>query len=205
MNNDPEYMMRRWEALCEAAQECRACALHKQATQKVVGDPGVWDGTRAILFIGEAPGEDEDREGVPFVGRSGQKLRDHIKSIGIQDGSYAIMNTVQCRPPNNRDPEPMEINACSKFFVEKIKMWDPKVIVPLGKPACKTAFGVNVFSIVPNACQERQTSIKCGSQKVELPAFPLPHPRWGIHNPDSYKLMWDKLRVWLSKKGVQLT
>lgn len=200
---DPKYMKARWQALCETAQDCEDCALHESATQKVVGDPRVWTGPKPIVFIGEAPGADEDAEGIPFVGRSGQKLRQHIKDIRLPEDLYAITNTVQCRPPGNRDPEPREINACSRFFIEKLRMWGPQVIIPLGKPACKTVFGINAFQITTNACLERKTNIKRGSEKIRIPAFPMPHPRWGIHNPEVYAKMWDKLNAWLIGKGFE--
>lgn len=200
--DDPQYMEARWETLCEMAQACRDCGLHEGVTQKVVGDPPQWTGPKPIVFIGEAPGADEDAEGIPFVGKSGQKLRQHLRSIRLPENLYGIMNTVQCRPPGNREPEPPEITACSRFFMEKLRMWNPRVIVPLGKPACRLVFGISSFQITTNACVERKSNIKHGSFCLRIPAFPMPHPRWGIHNPDVYAGMWEKLDVWLASQGI---
>lgn len=106
-----EYMKNRWEALNDAAQACTSCALYSNSTQKIISDPPEWVGTRSIIFIGEAPGVDEDKTGLPFTGKSGQKLREQIDSIGLPRSLYAIIDVVQCRTPKHRVPQPMEVQA----------------------------------------------------------------------------------------------
>jgi len=198
---DPQYMKARWEALCGVAQDCTDCALHQQAARKVVGDPNQWDGPRAIVFLGEAPSANDEAEGIPFVDLPGQKLRQYIVGLRLPGDLFGIMHTVQCRPPGDRPLEPREINACSRFFMEKLRMWNPQVIIPLGKPACQTVFGISNFQITTSACLERKTNIKHGSYRMRIPAFPMPHPHWGIKNPEAYANMWGKLDNWLAGKG----
>ncbi len=114
---------------------CTRCALHKGRTNVVfgVGNPGA-----DLMFVGEGPGEQEDLEGEPFVGRSGRLLdRLMLEEMGITRRDCYIANAVKCRPPGNRDPLPGEIEACRPFFAEQLRLIDPKVIVTLGNFATK--------------------------------------------------------------------
>jgi uracil-DNA glycosylase family 4 len=202
MAEDMEYLVKRWEALYRAADECTACPLYAMATSKVIADPPLFNGRRRILFVGEAPGEEEDRRGIPFVGKSGQFLRSQITRIDLPENLWAVTNTVQCRPPGNRDPEEAEQSACLKFLVQKIRMLDPSVIVPLGKPACCVVFDLKMFSMLNRACAEMVTRIRAGQVRISIPAFPMPHPRWGIQNPKQYEIMFDRFKRWLVSRGV---
>ena len=127
-------------------KECSACDLRKGCTQVVPGC-GAFDTAGAeidpsearILFVGEGPGAEEDKTGRTFVGWSGELLRRSIKAAGIPDDYYFIDNTVRCRPPDNRDPKPDEIEACWPWMVEVLKTLKLlKIIVPMGKPALRT-------------------------------------------------------------------
>ena len=125
----------RWAALEARVKVCEQCELHKGRTQTVFG---VGNRSAELVFVGEAPGEDEDREGEPFVGRAGQLLNKIIGAMKWRREDVFICNTIKCRPPNNRPPLPDEISACNAFLVEQIELIQPKVIVALGSPAAKT-------------------------------------------------------------------
>lgn len=130
-------IIKEFNTKCKA---CRKCGLREGAIQVVPGD-GNPDAD--ILFIGEGPGEMEDKLGLPFVGRAGKFLNEMLDSIGLQRKDVYIANMVKCRPPKNRDPLPVEIHACSSWLDEQIEIINPKVIVPLGR------FAMNKF--IPNA------------------------------------------------------
>jgi DNA polymerase len=118
-----------------ACKDCTRCPLSASRTQVVFGrgDPHA-----DLVFVGEAPGAEEDAQGFPFVGRSG-KLLDKLvlEEVGLQRDEFWVMNTLMCRPPNNRDPQPDELAACRPWFDEKLAALKPKVIVTLGNFATK--------------------------------------------------------------------
>lgn len=115
-------------------EDCRGCSLHKTRTKTVYGDGDI----RAnLMFVGEAPGADEDKTGVPFVGRAGKLLDRILEEIGLKRGEVYICNTLKCRPPGNRDPLPEESAACAPFLQKQIEVIDPKIIVTLGLPAIR--------------------------------------------------------------------
>jgi uracil-DNA glycosylase len=117
------------------ALSCTRCALHKARTTVVFG---VGNPHADLMFVGEGPGEQEDLQGEPFVGRSGQLLdRLMLEEMGITRDQCYIANCVKCRPPGNRDPLPGEIEACRPFFAAQLDLIDPKVIVTLGNFATK--------------------------------------------------------------------
>ena len=125
----------RLAALAAEAAGCIRCPLAATRTQVVFG---VGDPDADLLFVGEAPGRDEDLQGVPFVGRSGQLLdRLLAEELGIDRGSVYIANVVKCRPPDNRDPKPDEIAACRPYLTEQVALIAPKVVVTLGNFATK--------------------------------------------------------------------
>lgn len=108
---------------------CKLCDLHK-TRNRIVWNRGTSDKNVDVLFVGEAPGKDEDLSGKPFVGRAGRVLDKWIKEAELTN--YAIVNIVKCRPPNNRKPKPFEIRACLPYLVEQIDIMSPKIIVSLG-------------------------------------------------------------------------
>jgi DNA polymerase len=120
-------------SLKEAVALCRACDLCQSRTQTVFMDG---DGTAGVLFVGEAPGQHEDEQGVPFVGRAGRLLTDIIeKGMGLKRSEVAIVNVLKCRPPDNRDPQPGEKAACTPWLERQIELLDPKVVIALGRHA----------------------------------------------------------------------
>ena len=121
-------------AVAEKIRECRRCPLCEARNNPVPGEGGFRKG---IMFIGEAPGKNEDEKGRPFVGKAGELLNELLDSIGLTRDDVFITNVVKCRPPNNRDPAPEEVNACSPFLEKQILVLKPKIIVALGRHAWK--------------------------------------------------------------------
>lgn len=119
----------------EVIGNCTRCKLHRGRNKLVFGT-GSPDAS--VVFVGEGPGADEDRVGEPFVGAAGQLLTKMIEAMGLRRDDVYICNVVKCRPPNNRDPEPDEVDACEGFLREQLAIVRPKVIVGLGRHACHT-------------------------------------------------------------------
>ncbi len=121
--------------------DCTRCVLHKQGRKQIVF--GVGNPSADLMFIGEAPGADEDQQGEPFVGRAGQLLTNMIKAMGLDRDQVYIANIIKCRPPNNRTPERDECETCSPFLMRQITAIKPKVVVALGAVAAKTLLAIN--------------------------------------------------------------
>jgi len=115
--------------------DCTRCKLHRGRTNIVFG---VGSPDTRLMFVGEGPGADEDEQGIPFVGRAGQLLTQIIKAMGFERDQVYIANVVKCRPPDNRNPEPDEIERCEPFLMRQIDIINPAVIVALGKFAAQT-------------------------------------------------------------------
>lgn len=125
-----------WDALQSAIRSCKACPLYTGRTQAV---PGVGDQNAAWLFVGEAPGADEDAQGEPFVGGAGKLLDNMLRSINLKRGDNVyIANVLKCHPPGNRNPLPEEIALCEPYLKRQIDLINPKLIVALGKFAAQT-------------------------------------------------------------------
>ena len=125
------------ERLAELAAEaavCTACRLSEKRTQAVFADGSA---AADIMFIGEGPGFNEDREGLPFVGKAGMLLNRLLRDVGLHRRDVYIANVVKCRPPGNRDPRPDEIEACKHFLVDQIRLVDPVVVMTMGNFATK--------------------------------------------------------------------
>jgi DNA polymerase len=121
--------------------DCTRCGLHKQGRKQIVF--GVGNPKADLMFIGEAPGADEDEQGEPFVGRAGQLLNNMVKAMGLRREDVYIANIIKCRPPGNRTPERDECETCSPFLMRQIAVIKPKVIVALGAVAAKTLLAIN--------------------------------------------------------------
>lgn len=131
-----------WDELRQSVSDCRACALCQARKQAVLG---VGDVHADWLFVGEGPGAEEDERGEPFVGQAGKLLDAMLAAIDLQRGKDVyIANSVKCRPPNNRTPEPEETAACWPYLQRQIALLQPKLIVALGRPAAQTLLGMEV-------------------------------------------------------------
>mgnify|MGYP001276371934 CR=1 FL=1 len=161
--------MAQLEMLHRDIRVCQDCALHIGRTQAVPGE-GAYNAS--LMFIGEGPGFNEDRQGRPFIGAAGQFLNELLASIGLERKDVFITNMVKCRPPNNRDPFPGEIEACSYYLEAQIDAIKPKVIVPLGRHALARWF--------PN---ESIGKLRARPRKFNgVTLFPLYHPAAALHN-----------------------
>ncbi|MDX6609793.1 MAG: uracil-DNA glycosylase [Solirubrobacterales bacterium] len=131
----------RREELVELFNEvkgCTKCPLHETRTKAVFGSG---DADADLMFVGEAPGAEEDRQGLPFVGRAGQLLNQMLEEIGLSRDEVFIANVLKSRPPGNRDPQPLEIEACRPYLFEQIRLIEPKVVCTLGNFATKLLTG----------------------------------------------------------------
>ena len=122
--------------LAENIRKCTACPLWKTRTLAVPGD-----GKGKIMIIGEAPGAEEDRQGIPFMGRAGKLLNELLETAGIDRKNVFITNTVKCRPPKNRNPNTLELKTCRKWLDQQIETIKPKLIIILGRVALKALTG----------------------------------------------------------------
>ncbi len=130
--------MKTLQQVAREASACTACALAQGRTQVVVGNGNP---TADLMFIGEAPGYHEDKQGIPFVGAAGGLLTGFLESIGLTRDNVFVANVLKCRPPGNRDPLPSEIEACKPWLKQQIEIVDPKVICTLGNFATRLLLG----------------------------------------------------------------
>lgn len=157
------------QSLAQAINGCVDCGLARSRTQAV---PGEGSPQAQLMFIGEGPGFHEDQQGRPFIGPAGQFLDELLASIGLARSDVFITNMVKCRPPNNRDPFPGEMEACSKYLDAQIEAIKPKVIVPLGRHALAKWF--------PN---ESIGKVRAKARRFgDITLFPLYHPAAALHN-----------------------
>lgn len=129
-----------WEALQAEVAPCTKCALCKTRTQTVFGSGNK---NADWMIIGEAPGQSEDQQGLPFVGKAGLLLTEMLKAIGLNREEVFIANIVKCRPPANRDPQPIEIATCKPYLLRQIALLRPKIIVVLGRVAAQALLNTN--------------------------------------------------------------
>ncbi|MDD2439071.1 MAG: uracil-DNA glycosylase [Methanosarcinaceae archaeon] len=132
-----EFVKSGFSGLNKAILACEKCPLHKTASNKVIGK-----GSKSpkVLFIGEAPGKNEDAKGIPFCGRAGKELDKMLKEMALSAEDWAVINTIKCRPPENRTPYKTELESCKPFLLAQIELFDPKVIVLLGNTAERAFF-----------------------------------------------------------------
>lgn len=125
-------------SLYKEVQSCQRCPLHETRTKAVFG---AGDANADLMFVGEAPGAEEDRSGLPFVGRAGQLLNQMLEEIGLVRDDVFIANVLKSRPPGNRDPQPEEIQACEPYLFEQVRLIEPRVVCTLGNFATKLLSG----------------------------------------------------------------
>ena len=185
------------EAVRTELGECTRCKLHKTRTNIVFG---VGSPEARLMFVGEAPGEDEDLQGYPFVGKAGQLLTKMIEAMGMQREDVYICNTVKCRPPNNRNPEPDELLACEPFLKGQLVAVKPEAIVTLGKFAAQALLRE----------QTPITRLRGQWREYEgIPVMPTFHPAYLLRSPAEKGKVWEdlkqvmkRLRIPIPKEGA---
>jgi len=169
---------------------CEKCRLAKTRTQVVYG---VGNPKADLMFVGEAPGRDEDIQGQPFVGRAGQLLTDIIKAMKLTRDDVYIANVIKCRPPENRNPEPDELEACRPWIRRQIELIQPKVIVTLGRIPLQslTEKGYAISSV-------RGQWLEYNGIKV----MPTYHPAYLLRNPAAKKDVWSDMKKVMAELGM---
>ena len=171
--------------------ECTRCKLHKGRTNIVFGSGSE---KARLMFVGEAPGEDEDVQGFPFVGKAGQLLTKMIEAMGLRRDDVYICNTVKCRPPNNRNPEPDELAACEPFLKGQLAAVKPEAIVTLGKFAAQ--------ALLRDATPI--TRLRGHWREYEgIPVMPTFHPAYLLRSPGEKGKVWDDLKQVMKKLALK--
>lgn len=162
--------------------DCCRCKLYKGRTQIVFG---VGNPEADLVFVGEAPGRDEDLQGEPFVGEAGQLLTKIIESMGLKRQDVYIANVVKCRPPNNRNPERDEIESCEPFLIRQLEIIKPKIICALGTFAAQTLLKT----------KEKISSLRGNFYYYHhIKVMPTFHPAYLLRNPGDKRLVWEDVR-----------
>lgn len=199
-----EYTAARWpEAPAPAAEvrptlpgvrqelgECTRCKLHTQRTKLVFG---VGNPKARLVFVGEAPGADEDAQGEPFVGRAGQLLTKIIEAMGLKRDEVYICNILKCRPPGNRAPEADEVAACSPFLLQQLRAIGPEYICALGGPAAQTLLRT----------KEPISKLRGRFHDYHgIPLLPTFHPAYLLRNPNEKKTVWEDMKLLMRQMGL---
>ena len=174
-------------AKCE---RCRELASGRTQTVFGVGNPAA-----RLCFFGEGPGADEDRQGEPFVGRAGEKLNDILAACTLAREDVYILNTVKCRPPGNRNPEPDEIANCREYFEQQLEIIQPEFICCLGAVAAKT-----LLETTESIGRLRGTFHDWRGIKV----MATYHPAYLLRNPNAKKPTWEDMQMLMKEMGVKL-
>jgi DNA polymerase len=170
--------------------DCTRCKLHRLGRKQVVF--GVGNPTADVMFVGEAPGADEDEQGIPFVGRAGQLLTKMIEAMGYGRNDVYIANVIKCRPPGNRDPEPDEVATCEPFLFRQIDTVQPKVVIALGSFAARTLLKTQdpISRLRGRVYNYRDAKL--------IPTF---HPSFLLRSPGYKREAWEDLKRALAILG----
>jgi uracil-DNA glycosylase len=168
----------------DIGEDCSRCKLHTLGRKQIVF--GVGNPDADLMFVGEAPGADEDAQGIPFVGRAGQLLTKIIEAIGLTRDDVYIANVIKCRPPQNRNPEQDEVDTCEPFLFRQIDTIKPKVIVALGTFAART-----LLRTLDPISRLRGRVYEYRGAKL-IPTF---HPAYLLRNPSSKREVWEDMKV----------
>jgi DNA polymerase len=171
--------------------DCKRCKLHRGRKTIVFGEGNE---KATLMFIGEGPGFDEDIQGRPFVGKAGQLLTKIIQSINLQREEVYIANIIKCRPPQNRNPEPDEIESCNPFLIKQIDVIRPKVICALGTFSAQTLLKTNA----------KITALRGKLYDLEgIKVIPTYHPAFLLRNPERKREVWEDMKKIVELLGAQ--
>ncbi len=171
-----------WCQLESEISSCTRCPLHQNRTHAV---PGVGNRHADWMLVGEAPGEQEDLKGEPFVGRAGQLLTEMLRALGLERSQVFITNVLKCRPPGNRDPKPEEAAACEPFLIRQIALIQPRIIIAVGRIAAQNLL---------------KTSTPLGRLRGkvhrydDIPLVVIYHPAYLLRNPAAKRQAWEDLK-----------
>ena len=171
----------RWDELEKCAKVCTLCDLSKTRTHVVFGSG---NSNSQLLVIGEAPGQNEDLQGLPFVGRGGQLLTNMLRSIGLDREQIYIANILKCRPPQNRDPNPIEVATCTPYLLQQIELLQPKIILAVGRIAAQFLLNTD------------EAMAKLRGQEFRYHDTPLLvtyHPAYLLRAPREKRKSWDDM------------
>ncbi len=174
-----------WEALQEEVSGCTRCKLCQSRTQTVFG---VGSTTARVVVIGEGPGAEEDRRGEPFVGPAGKLLDNMLRAIGLARDTVYIANIVKCRPPNNRDPEADEVEACDGYLQRQLALIEPELIVAVGRVAAQ-----NLLKTEAPLGRLRGDVHHYGSRRI--PVVVTYHPAYLLRSPQEKARAWQDLKL----------
>jgi len=179
------------EKITKAVEKCRKCNLWKTRKNPVVGTGSL---DSEILFVGEAPGYNEDLKGSPFVGKAGKILDELLESVGLNRNDIYIANILKCRPPDNRNPLKNEIESCTEYLNKQIELIQPKIILPLGNFACSyifEKFSLNYDKISNVHGKVFQLNTLMGTIKI----IPLYHPAVATYNPNTKDTLLEDFKI----------
>jgi len=190
-------------ALAEVEKQvrrCKRCGLCSGRNNVVFGEG---DAAAALMFIGEAPGEEEDKQGRPFVGRAGQKLNEMIAAMGLRREDVYIANIAKCRPPNNRPPMPEEALACREHLIRQIAIIHPKAIVTLGNPSTQNMLNTTVGITRLRGQWQQLPPIAEGLGGI--PVMPTFHPAFLLrqYTPENRRKVWEDLQKVMDLLGLK--
>ena len=188
------------EKIAQEVRRCCKCGLGSTRTNAV---PGHGNPNASIFFIGEAPGADEDAQGLPFVGRAGKLLDKIIAAMGLKRSDVFIGNILKCRPPDNRDPKPDEIISCRPHLQKQLEIIDPEIIVALGAHAAKTLLDTNkpIGQLRGNIHQYCP-----GLDKPPIKLIATYNPAYLLrsYSPDNRRKVWDDMKVVLAELNLPI-
>lgn len=180
------------ERIREDLGDCKRCRLCQQRNTIVFGSGSA---RAQLVFVGEGPGRDEDIQGLPFVGRAGKLLTQMIEAMGLKREDVYICNVVKCRPPENRAPEPDEMETCSPYLYRQLAVIQPKVVVCLGAIAFQALYGA------------KQSISRLRGQWLEFRGIPMMatyHPAYLLRNPNAKGDVWDDLKKVMAHLGLKI-
>ncbi len=176
-------MVRTLDTVRRELGDCRRCSLYGERKNIVFGEGNQ---QAELVFVGEAPGADEDIQGRPFVGRAGQLLTKIIEAMGLKRDNVYICNILKCRPPGNRNPEPDEIEACEPFLVKQLQAIEPKIICALGTFAARTLLKTEIPISLLRGRFHSYHGVKL---------MPTYHPAYLLRNPGAKKQVWEDVQM----------
>ena len=171
--------------LAAVVDQCKACSLHRTRRHTVFG---AGSPSADCMFVGEAPGAEEDRRGVPFVGRAGQLLNEMILALGVERDQTYIANVLKCRPPDNRDPQGEEVRSCETYLHRQIEFLEPRLIIALGRFAAQSL----LKSSLPIG---KLRGVRHSYEPFGIPLVATYHPAYLLRSPLEKRKVWSDLRL----------